>query len=253
MGNSTFGGSGSGRSADDSSYGFFSGKGGGDGGSSSFGGPSTFGGAPPASAPAPTGPAFGAPSGPAFGAPTYGPGTPSGSGAFGAPTSAVSSGGSTGRSTRTKVGAALLGLFVLGSAFSGYRYLQHHRAITIPTSLGGLPKSSDARYTSILDLAKKSVQDKNPDFNLDAAVYAGPKAAAFLLVGRGDVNVGEELSAIDGATQQVGANTCVVETDKSAVACLRTGGQLTVIVFTGYVKGDLTQASKMVDEAWAQQ
>jgi len=44
-----------------------------------------------------------------------------------------------------------------------------------------------------------------------------------------------------------------VETDKSAVACLRTGGQLTVIVFTGYVKGDLTQASKMVDEAWSQQ
>jgi len=252
MGNNTFGGSGSGRSADDSSFGFFAGKGGSDG-SSSFGGPSTFGGAPPASAPAPTGPAFGAPTGPAFGAPTYGPGTPSGSGAFGAPISTVSSGGSTGRSTRTKVGAVVLSLFVLGGAFSAYRYFEHHRAITIPTSLGGLAKSSDTRYTSVLDLAKKTVQDKNPDFNLDAAVYASPKDAAFLLVGRGDVNVDEELAAMEGTTQHVGANTCVVQTGRSAVACLRTGGQLTVMVITGNVKGDVTQASKMVDEAWNQQ
>ena len=43
------------------------------------------------------------------------------------------------------------------------------------------------------------------------------------------------------------------QTDKTVVGCLRTGGQLTVIVFTTNVNGDLTRASSLVDEAWRQQ
>jgi hypothetical protein len=247
MSDGKFGGPPMGRSADDSSYGFFAGRGGGPtssfggpaaaAGSSSFAGPSTFG--------------AGAPSAPStFGAPTYGP---SGASPFSAPTTVPYSGGSSSGSKRGLVALVVLAVVVVVGGFGGFRYYQHNRGITVPTTLGGLAPSTDTRVTSVLTTIKKSVQASNKDFNLDAAVYGSGKNIAFLLIGRGDVNVTDELAAFKGATQQVGANTCLVQADKSAVGCLRTGGQLTVIVFTANIKGDLTRASGMVDEAWGQQ
>ncbi len=246
MSDGKFGGSGLGRASGDSSYGFFAGNGSAPGSAPSSApssGPSSFGGASTFGAPAPAAP-------PAFGTPTYGPG---GLNPYGAPGAPAYVGAAPGRTKRSIVALVVVALVVVVGGFGGYRYYQHHRAITLPATLDGLTRSTDPKVTASLDTSKKSVQAQNPDFALDAAVYGTGKNVAFLLIGRGDVNMANELAATGGATKQVGSSTCLVQANKTLVACIRTGGQLTVMVLTANLKGDFDRAAGMVDEAWNQQ
>ena len=209
------------------------------GGGSQFGDTATFGSGPqPGAAAAP----FGAPVAGAFGAPPPPPPADPSS----APTAWTPA-----RVAR-RVGIPLVGLVVLGLfGFGGFGFLAGFLAgdLELPSTLQGLPASSDPTVTQSAQQLETDLEQRNSG---DAVVGAYGAAPTILFVAgqRTRVDVTRELadSQVFGASK-VGDNTCGTSTNQLSV-CLRTSASTSIIVI-----GTLPvfQLSAAVDEVWEAQ
>ena len=161
--------------------------------------------------------------------------------------------------TRIIVLVAVVVALLVGGAFVASRVMNAHKAIVIPTTLGGLSKATEPQVTSAADQFRTAAATALSGVATDVGAYGSVAGGqvAFLIGARGnaatdDFFTGVKSSASDiGQPTAVGNSQCVSSAAENIVVCMRTGGGLTVGVFlTG---SDTAKASSMVDEAWDQQ
>jgi len=164
-----------------------------------------------------------------------------------------------GRRTLIVVVAVIVVALVAGGAFVASRVANSHKAIVIPSTLGGLNKATDPQVTSAADQFRSQATSALNGVATDVGAYgsAGEGQIALLVGARGNASSDEFFQGVaSGASDippptTVGNSQCVSASAEQIAVCMRSGGGLTVAVFlTG---SDTSKASSMVDEAWDQQ
>jgi hypothetical protein len=162
-----------------------------------------------------------------------------------------------GRRTLVVVVAVVVVALVAGGVFVASRIANANKPIVIPSSLGGLPKATDADLIAAADEFRKNGSTEIKNATSDAAAYGSAGNAAFLVVGRvgsssDDFFSGAKSAGVDiSDVATVGNSHCVTAQTQGVSVCMRSSGQLTVAVVLG--PSDTVKASAMVDEAWDQQ
>ena len=132
-----------------------------------------------------------------------------------------------------------------------------NKSVVIPSTLGGLPKSTDATLVSAADRYRASVAQAVSGEKFDVGAYGSLSAGmvAFLVADRNGgapeafLN-GMKSSGIDMSTPVVlGNDTCATGTTQPVTLCVRSsnGGPLVAVVRSGT---DTAKTASMVDEAW---
>ncbi len=200
---------------------------------------SQFGG--PASAP----PQFGSPAG--FGTPHPNPYT-------------ATTGPPTTKNPALVAGAALLlvAVLVVGGWF-GWQAYQRSKAVTIPTTLAGLPQSTDPEIAKGVDEAVRQLEGLDSSLRINGAGYGNANRLALLVIGRGSVNDSAGFSDIQAnvaagkvlSPVQIGKNTCGSVAKLGVAFCVRTSS--TMFAEVVLLSGTAPEASAALDEAWAAQ
>jgi hypothetical protein len=151
------------------------------------------------------------------------------------------------------ISAVVVGIVALAALSFGWNYWQTHRALGVPTSLGGIPQLTGTAADQVIAMATASLKDEAKGKKMAVALYAAPgtKNVVVLAGVRGRLkSVDADLaSGGTGAHIQVGHNTCA--SFKGGVVCERTGSHLTEAVVTQSTTLSVPQVSAMLDEAWA--
>jgi hypothetical protein len=148
---------------------------------------------------------------------------------------------------------------VAGAVVLGLNMVNRNKDIVVPSSLGGLSKSTDASLITGANELKSRLASTAGGAKYDIGVYGsqGSGSVAFLVAARGGGTEDDVFSAMSAggtdvpAPTDVGNSKCSVIDSQGATVCVRTSGSLVVmVVLSG---SDTTKASGMVDEAWGQQ
>jgi hypothetical protein len=174
-----------------------------------------------------------------------------------APPAPPSSGG---RRTLIVVVAIVVVALVAGGVFVASRVANAHKAIVIPSTLGGLNKATDPQVTAAADQFRKQAADALNGVATDVGAYgsAAEGQIALMVGARGNASADDFFQGVASGAGDipppttVGNSHCVTVSSSSPIAvCMRSGGGLTVAVFVSGT--DTSKASSMVDEAWDQQ
>lgn len=214
-------------------------------GASQFGGTTT---APGVGAPNP----FGSVPGPFGGAPgaqvALQPGMPG----YGPPPSSSSG------SKAKPVALVLVALAVLGVAWFGYHAYLRSRPVELPSTVAGLPLTSEPTVQNAVDAAQQQLQQENPGMQLQVKAYSTDATRIVIAAaGRGRTNVADDMAAFGndiGGTTKVGADSCASSAASHITVCERTDGDLTVMV-AEVARADVpteTEVAAMVDDIWRQ-
>lgn len=208
-------------------------------GSSQFGGGTTT--APGVGAPNPFGSVPGAQVALPMGTPGYGPPPPSSSGSKAKPVALV-----------------LVALAVLGVGWFGYHAYMRSRPVELPSTVAGLPLTSEPTVQNAVDAAQQQLQQENPGMQLQVKAYSSDATRIVIAAaGRGRTNVADDMAAFGndiGGTTKVGADSCASSPASHITVCERTDGDLTVMV-AEVARADVpteTEVAGMVDDIWRQ-
>jgi hypothetical protein len=189
-----------------------------------------------------------------FGGPTSPFGGPAGpTDVMARPYAAQPEPGRTGRSSTSRwIGAVLAGLVVIGGGYFVWNAIQRNRAVTLPTSFGGLPVDTEPSAQTTDQSMLASMRAGNPGIKMDAKIYGTSKDAIILGVARGHDDLSKDLQGQGlGTPFTLGNNLCAQTTTGVAYTlCVRTSTNLTVVVAT--LSGAPAQTSALVDQAWSQ-
>ena len=211
-------------------------------GSSQFGGTATAPGAPNpfGSVPGPFGAAPGAQVALQPGMPGYGP-PPASSGSKAKPVALV-----------------LVALAVLGVGWFGYHAYMRSRPVQLPSTVAGLPLTSEPTVQNAVDAAQQQLQQENPGMQLQVKAYSTDATRIVIAAaGRGRTNVADDMAAFGndiGGTTKVGADSCASSPASHITVCERSDGDLTVMV-AEVARADVpteNDVASMVDDIWRQ-
>jgi hypothetical protein len=212
--------------------------------------------------PAPAGPFGSSQGGPAnqFGGPPAPPspfgGQPGPADPFQTP--AYATAGAPGRRRIHPVVFVLAGLLVLGAGWYGVQVYEHTRPVILPTSLDGLPVSTNTTVMQSVAQAQDHLQQENPNIELDVRAYGAETGRILIVVAlRGTTNITNDLASFGnniGAAQQVGTSTCATSPAGHVTVCERSSGGLTVIAssVTRAAAADMPSVATLVDQIWQQ-
>lgn len=175
------------------------------------------------------------------------------------PEAPVAPPGTGGRRTLLIVVAIVVVALVAGGAFITSKVMNAEKPIVVPTSLGGLDKSTDASITSQADQLRTSLGQSIHGAKFDVGAYGGADAGAIaiLVAARNGGSADEFFSGIKSSgldvsdQTKVGDSSCVTASSEQVTICLRSSsGLMVAVVLSGT---DQSKAAGMVDEAWAKQ
>jgi hypothetical protein len=164
-----------------------------------------------------------------------------------------------GRRTLLIVVAVVVVALVAGGAFVASKVMNAEKPIVVPTSLGGLAKSTDASITAQADQLRTSLGQSIHGAKFDVGAYGGQDAGAIaiLVAARNGGSADEFFSGIKSSgldvsdATKVGDSSCVTAATEQVTICLRTSsGLMVAVVLSGTDQG---KAAGMVDEAWGKQ
>jgi len=155
---------------------------------------------------------------------------------------------------RKQIGAIVVAAIVaLGVLGFGWNVWKLHQNIGVPTTLGGFAQSTDATSQQALANSLVALKKENPGKKTMGAAYGSASSAFVMLIAaRGHLTSMQSdfaAAGANGAQQQIGHNTCAAVV--VGFLCERTSKHLTEGVFAVSRTMTITQASAMLDEAWA--
>ncbi|HYN74701.1 MAG TPA: hypothetical protein VEV13_00725 [Candidatus Limnocylindria bacterium] len=196
-----------------------------------------------------------------FGSPTAQ--TDGGNPAFGMPSTAsagppITPPARSGLTRKGALGLAVLALLLLGGGWFGWETYQARQPLVVPTTLGGLPVSTNPGLQALVAGSEQDLREANTSDHLEVEGYGRKREFTLLVLMRGPVKLDTEFSDFAsssglqlGAQNKVGASTCATDASQTVAYCIRSSRTLTVEVAA--IGGTAAQASSEVDEAWALQ
>ena len=139
-----------------------------------------------------------------------------------------------GKRTLLIVVAIVVVALVAGGAFIASKVMNAEKPIVVPTSLGGLDKSTDASITSQADQLRTSLGPSIHGAKFDVGAYGGADAGAIaiLVAARNGGSADEFFSGIKSSgldvsdQTKVGDSSCVTASAEQVTICLRSSSGL---------------------------